>query len=113
MGHVVHHAIVITSWDEAKVVAARDEAVRLGCSTTLIVVSSVNGYHSFMVGPDGSKLGWAESDEGDTRRSAMIEWLRRRTQDSIEWCEVRYGADDQEAAVSRHAWQTSQERQQP
>jgi hypothetical protein len=71
-----------------------------------MVKSRVNGYTSFLVSPDGSKEGWAESEEGDNRRATFIEWLRsKRYEDGsspYSWAEVLYGDDDQQAAIVAH-----------
>ncbi len=108
MGHIVHHAIVVTSWDEKQIEAAIGEAVKLGCRATSIAGHMVNGGGSFLVAPDGSKSGWPESDVGDAQRTAFIAWLvAQRYEDgssSLCWVEIEYGSDDARAIVKRNEW---------
>lgn len=109
MGHIVHHAIVVTSYEEGRTRKAREKAHELGCEVTNYVESKINGYVTFLVCPDGSKTGWADSDAGDLRRDAFIDWLKtQRFEDGsspFSWCEVEYGSDNEEAFVTRHEWQ--------
>lgn len=108
MGHIEHHAIVVTSFDHALLVEARNMADGLSMKPTDIVHSEVNGYESFMVPPDGSKSGWSESEAGDLRRSQLIAWMRSKSyvdgSSALEWCEVRYGSDDRTADVTQSQW---------
>lgn len=111
MGVVIHHAIVVTSRDEYTK-EARVQAVRC-CgvgSVTNVTERMVNGVSSFMVAPDGSKEGWAESDQGEAQRATFIAWLNRQ-----RWCDgstpyawvlIEYGERHQRegAAVVDHAW---------
>ena len=111
MGHVVHHAIVVTSWDATLIDAARKKAVTLGASVSPLIKSAVNDDYSFLIGPDGSKSGWDESDNGDAQRNAWVKWAhRKRYEDgssSLCWVEVAYGSDDRSALVTRSEWQSS------
>lgn len=100
MGYIAHHAIVVTG-DEEEVKAAHAKATALGCLVTNIAGPGVNAYYSFMIAPDGSKEGWTDSDEGDTRRAA---WIASGIGNLCEWAEIRFGADDAVATVSRSAW---------
>jgi hypothetical protein len=52
----------------------------------------MNGYRSILICPDGSKEGWADSEQGDARRAALR--TRLVAEESLEWCEVSYGHDD-------------------
>lgn len=112
MGHVCHNAIVVTSFQDETIKAARAKAVELGCPATEIVRSNVNAYYTFLIAPDGSKEGWADSEEGDRRRSEFRDWTRsvRYEDDSspLEWVEVSYGSDewgcDIPMAVVAHEW---------
>jgi hypothetical protein len=98
MGYERHHAIVLTSWNEAKLTEAHAKAVELGCTVSEITAEVVNGYRSFFVAPDGSKEGWDGSAEGWRRRCALIDWLRstyaRPDGQYIDWVEVQYGDDN-------------------
>lgn len=102
MGHVRHHAIVVTSWDERRI----REAHKRAPNPTQPVESTVNGYWTFLVAPDGSKSGWGESDTGDEERAKFKAWLREREQEDagLEWVEVEYGLDDGAARVSDSRW---------
>lgn len=68
MGYECHHALIVTSFDSDKIEAAHLFAVgsvlqhfpeierpHLTASITLITPPAMNGFRSFMVGPDGSK----------------------------------------------------------
>lgn len=105
MGYQRHHAIVVTSYDEVRIKAAHAEAQRLGCMVTPIIGVAVNFYHSFMIGPDGSKQGWDESDAGDARRDAFAEWLDAQAfgdgSSPYDWAEVQYGDDNLESRLVR------------
>lgn len=109
MGHIRHHAIIVTSGDGKLLKAAWDEASSLDLHPTSIETSRVNGYGSFLVPPDGSKSGWADSDQGDARMASFVVWLRSKAYDdgssSLEWCEVMYGHDDKCAVVTQSQWQ--------
>ena len=71
MGHVTHHAIVVTSFDERDINAARDTAISiLGLSVSPIVESPVNGYHTFLVG-DPQPIGYTDDP------SVVAEFNRR------------------------------------
>lgn len=95
MGYMRHNAIIVTGFDEAKVNAWHAEAVAIfGGAVTNIVKAEINGYWSFLVGPDGSKEGWAESDEGDERRARFLAYLGG--QQWPDWIEVQYGDDNGE-----------------
>jgi hypothetical protein len=108
MGYVIHQAIVVTSWEKELREKARAKAVELGMCVSDMTKEVTNGYASFMVAPDGSKEGWSESDEGDTKREMFKRWLdAQRYGDgstSLEWAEVSYGSDDKDARVIQHAW---------
>lgn len=108
MGHILHHAIVVTSWSDVAIEAAAIAAREAGCRVIGPSEAAINGYRSILVCPDGSKSGWADSDDGDGCRDQFISYLRScRYKDgssSMEWVEVAYGGDDRTAEVSRHEW---------
>lgn len=103
MGYMRHHAILVTTWDEAKANAAHDAAAALEMSVTPVMESAINGYYSFAVLPDGSKEGWSESEKGDEARAKFIEWTRAQAYEDgsniFDWCEVQYGDDEDEAEI--------------
>lgn len=71
-----------------------------------IVRGVVNNARSFFVAWDGSKEGWDESDRGDKARAEFVAWLRAQAygdgSSPLDWVEVQYGGDDQEALVLAH-----------
>lgn len=111
MGHVMHHTIVVTSWNEQLVAKAREEASRLGLSCTGTVESPVNGYWTFCVVPDGSKSGWADDEQGDIDRSLFKAWMAAQVYpdggNALEWFEACYGNDEREATITASTWQAA------
>ena len=107
MGYMRHHAVIVTSWDEKRIADAhlKARAIFEPQQVTVIVRGTVNHYESFMVGPDGSKEGWDDSDEGDRRREQFTRWLdSQRYEDgstSLKWVEVQYGDDNGETCIVR------------
>ena len=99
MGYMVHHAIIVTSWDENSIKTSHSMAVEIFKDLVSdIVKSKTNGYISFFVAPDGSKAGWTESNDGDVRRDKFIEWLNeQRYEDgssNMDWAEIQYGDEN-------------------
>lgn len=109
MGYMRHHAILVTaSQDSGRINTAHAKAVEIcGELVSPIIKSAINCYGSFFVAPDGSKEGWANSNNGDIRRDAFVEWLnRQRWSDgstSYSWAEVQYGDDEGESIITRHS----------
>lgn len=101
MGYMVHHAVLVTSWDAAALADARATALDLyGQEGMASLVSAIvpgveNGEATFVVVPDGSKEGWGESQASDRARFAFMQYLHdcRHEDDSssLQWCEVQYG----------------------
>lgn len=105
MGYMVHHAIIVTS-GSGVIDAVHAEAVRVfGEQVTPILPSTINEYRSFLIGPDGSKAGWGESDAGDARRERFIEYLDSLCHSDgsgpVDWAEVQYGDEDRRQRVVR------------
>lgn len=106
MGHVRHHAIVVTcSFAELAEKARRLAVSIFGKRVSEILTDDINGYSSFFVPPDGSKEGWDESDVGDSRREKFRDWLDDQRyfdgSSSYGWVEVEYGGDDQSRVCVR------------
>ena len=103
MGYMAHNAIIVTSWNHEGIEQAAKKATELGLLVTPVSAEGVNGYKSFMVCPDGSKEGWAPSNEGDIKRSEFRDYLNSVTYEdgssSMEWVEIRYGSDDDAASI--------------
>jgi hypothetical protein len=78
MGMYRHEAIIVYgSIDKARILAAWYEAVLIfrGESLTPIIEGAYNNMYSFMVGPDGSKLGWPGQEELEAKRLQFVNWL--------------------------------------
>ena len=103
MGTIQHHAIVVTG-DRDHIRGVRAEVARIAqptardheeyCScdglsvSECILLGQANAYASFMVAPDGSKVGWEQSNLGDEIRERIIEYLKLM---DVDWAEVGYG----------------------
>lgn len=105
MGHIKHEAIVVTSSRPEHADMARKEAIELGLITTPLVKSESNGYVSFLIAPDGSKEGWADSDKGDAAREKWKEWTHRKQVDlSLYWVHIAYAGDDCDETAVVDKW---------
>lgn len=113
MGYIRHHAIIVSGGDwGAKddagfpIHRAHGKAKELGCVVSEIVKSTINGYMTFLIAPDGSKEGWEESDRGDVCREAFLAYCEtQRYEDRsspLSWAEVQYGDDNGEARIVHH-----------
>ncbi|MGL5065010.1 MAG: hypothetical protein ACRC62_34005 [Microcoleus sp.] len=115
MEYVKHHAIVVTSWDKDKAYEARHAAQVMRLEASTMCVSKVNGYHSFMILPDGSKENCDDSSEGDKRRTKFKSWLAQQRDEAgdsrYEWVEVAYSADDRAANVTDSEWAKVEQRE--
>lgn len=106
MGYTLHEAIIVTSWDSAAIVEARAAADALGLPVSDIVNAPLNGFRSFAVLPDGSKEGWDDANDYESRRAALIARLRVIAAYSdgsspIDFCCVQWGEDEVSTAKSR------------
>jgi hypothetical protein len=101
MGYMVHHAIVVSSWQSTGIERAHQLAAELWHEPMVspIVGSAANGQMSFFVAPDGSKEGWYTSDDHDRRRSDFVERLEALHNEDlwVDWVEVQFGGDEPEA----------------
>ena len=97
MGYVKHDMIAVTAFSEERMTLFEQAATALGLTLAGPVWSPVNGYLTTFVAPDGSKEGWPESDEGDSARVKIIEWLNAQrygdNSSPYEWVHVQYGSD--------------------
>lgn len=89
MGTIIDHAIIV-SGDRISVAKAHAKAVEIFPEVTS-VADSMNHSAAFLVPPDGSKLGWPESELGCRRRHEFKLWLRANRLSLLEWLEVRFG----------------------
>ena len=97
MGYMVHHAIIVTSFDEKMITETHAFATGMfGASqVTPVIQSPTNFYHTFFVAPDGSKAGWIASEDGDERRKQFIEYMNAQAYEDdsncLDFAEVQYG----------------------
>lgn len=115
MGYIKHNAIVVTGWQEEDVSEARDKAIEIfeqcfngelnvepygGRLVSEIVSGLVNGQYSFFIAPDGSKEGWATSDNGDNARKEFLDWLQK-VDNYCDYIEIIFGGDDEYKRIVR------------
>jgi hypothetical protein len=97
MGYFSHHTIAVSCMSPDLLREAHAFAVSTGAQISGIVESSINGFVSFHVAPDGSKEGWEDSAEGDARRAKIKAWLRSKAyadgSTSLKWFEVEHPED--------------------
>ena len=113
MGYIKHNAIIVTGFQEDKMVKARNKAIKIfkKCfedepmdATELIgkIQNGLcNGQQSFFIAPDGSKEGWETSDNGDKARKLFLQWLGEQTDIYCDWIEIRFGGDDDDNTFVR------------
>lgn len=107
MGYMQHHAIVVTAIEgyiakahakALEIFNAEDILGNVVAPVSPILMPAINGYSSFLIAPDGSKLGWDASDRGDRARAEYVAWLDAQAfsdQSSMfDWVEVQYGDDE-------------------
>lgn len=75
-----------------------------GRTVSAIIDSPSNGYRSFFVAPDGSKMGMHR--DVARRRDEFCGWLTAKRGEAkpaflVDWVEVLYGDDSGEVAVTR------------
>lgn len=117
MGYLKHHTIVVTGWQEEKVLEAREKAVSIfneafagyhmprnvgDILVSPILSGMVNSQYSFFIAPDGSKEGWEASDMGDNARDNFIKWLkdgRENDEHYLDYFEVSFGGDDDDTII--------------
>lgn len=107
MGYIRHHAIAVSTWDEAAINKANLKAIEIfGELVSGIIKSKINGYVSFFIAPDGSKEGWSESNEGDKNREQFINWINSEAYSDgsnvYSYAEFYYGDDDGGSMVINH-----------
>lgn len=107
MGHIIHHAIIATTYDSINADNLLQFCKSKNCSVSL-VEASVNRYYTVFVGTDGSKSGWSESDDGDRIRSEIKNKIKsfdfEDGSNPFEWMEVSYSSDDQCSVIVDSRW---------
>lgn len=84
-------------------------AREIGLAVSQLHHPEIEDYHYFTVFPDGSKEGWDESDDGDSRHDQFIaeinRWRMGNRPGHIQWMEVQIGDDGDERKITRHGRQ--------
>jgi len=97
MGYEVHHAIVVSFWDIKILQATRRKAKELFKGTpvyvTPITPSANNMLRSYLVAPDGSKLGWDDSVKSAKARESFADYLKTYEPYPPDWALIQYGDD--------------------
>jgi hypothetical protein len=101
MGYMLHHTIVVHSFDGEMIEAAHAKAKDLDLRPSPISPPDPNnGETGFYVPPDGSKEGWPASDKANSDRDCFVVWLRQQEHDdgsnNLNWVEVSFGGDEPE-----------------
>ena len=100
MGTIQHNAIIVTSWDDKSLDAAKQKIIDIwGLYEDyhpVIFDSELNSTKSIFIPPDGSKEGWEASDIGDERRKAFKDWITKIEKDPeneiyLDVVDVAYG----------------------
>ena len=101
MGYIQDQAIVVSGWKGMKEV--HSECVEIANKhgfdgiVSPLCKPQVNGTTTFLIAPDGSKEGWADSDRGDAMRDEIKAFLvglpERLTW--AHWVEVVVGGDSE------------------
>ena len=79
MGVINHTVLVVHSDFMEKLEQAHEKAIELlGELVTPIVNVVVNSGGSFMIGVDGSKEYWSESDDRDEKQKLFLEWAEEK-----------------------------------
>lgn len=105
MGYMRSHAIIVQDYGYGDwMEKAHAEAVRIFPWVSPLSDYAVNGIRSFFVPPDGSKEGWAESDDGDARRAEFLAWLKGVKHNDgsspLAWVEVQFADDEHQNRIT-------------
>ena len=115
MGYIKHHTIVVTGWQDEKLKKAHQKAKEVfeknfesepyekpfaSRLVSDIIKGLTNGQSSFFIAPDGSKEGWATSDNGDNARKEFLDWLQKADK-YCDYVEVSFGGDDEHERIVR------------
>jgi hypothetical protein len=114
MGYIKHNTIIVTGWQNEKVLESRNKAIEIfgknfdqepnvkgGELVSEIIEGVANGQLSFFIAPDGSKEGWKTSQNGDDARREFCNWLNSDSSNYCEYVEIRFGGDDDEISIVR------------
>lgn len=105
MGYIRHHAIIVTASYGEHAATAREHAIGLGLIVSPLMLSEVNGYETFLVAPDGSKLGWETASRHAIARESFVKYLESLVYEDgsspVKWAYVQYGDDEGVTKVLR------------
>ena len=116
MGFTEPKVIVVLGTDDQAMVLAHEEAQAIFGSVNWeqsiapvspLLPSPMNGWSSFMVGPDGSNWGWEDAVVADASREKFIKWLEDEPHRNgkgyscIYWFQASCGGDFGDAQVTR------------
>jgi hypothetical protein len=106
MGYICRHAIAVTGTYGEHIDQAHEYATATGASVTPIIEGVVNGERSFFVAPDGSKEYWLQSNQGDSQRHSIVEYLKSIAYEDgsspLSWAEFTYGDDNGVPEIINH-----------
>ena len=107
MGYMRHHSIAVGSFKIEVLQELHERALEIfGPQVTPILTTPINGEAVFFIGPDGSKEGWSESEDGDRKRlffCKIVESYKYEDgSNSMKYCEFYWRDDDREAEIVRH-----------
>lgn len=98
MGYMVHHAFLVTFWNEEILKDTHEKAKEIFKDTdhyvTDITPVAINGNASYFVAPDGSKAGWDDSIKAYKARVKFIEYLKNYEPYSPYFALVQYGDEN-------------------
>lgn len=109
MGITRHNAIIVTSYKSSAIDRALAKARDLRMTVLGPSEPVVNGYVTMLVCPDGSNEGWGDSNLGNSKRAAFIDWMKAHEfedgSSSLDWIEVEYaGSGDTGPSIVASAW---------
>jgi len=103
MGYMVHHTIVVSHWDIKPLRetwrAAKEIFYHTEHSVSNITPTAVNGYRSYFIAPDGSKLGWCSSVAGWKARRKFIEYLKNLRPYPPGWVLVQFDDENGDTRI--------------
>lgn len=99
MGIMNHNAVIATTWSSEKADILQKWIEKLTKDEQRFIVrveeTLTNGYHTFIIVPDGSKEGWEDSNNGDRLRELIIMRLSKDNYNDNsspwDWVEIGFG----------------------
>lgn len=103
MGYIRHEAIVVISFRKEDTQKAKEFADSLKLDTTEII-TTINGYCTFLIAPDGSKEGWEESNKHEQARKDFCSWAEKQYENGVyfDYAYISFGGDDPHCRVIQH-----------